>query len=155
MNCIRQSSVWNQRYYKVELPLVEDDRSHPKASSETQDYVLASHIYRIPTTYRPHTDHVPTTYSTNHIPTICQPRYRLQSNHIPTIYRPRYRLQSNHIPTIYRPRYLTTFRPDQLVHYYSRHVAHILAAEETRTTLVCCWHGKQQGIGPREIVTFF
>ena len=82
-------------------------------------FILSLSTDHLPTTYRPHTDLLLTTYwpLTDHLLTLYQPltdllptTYRPLTDHLLTTYRP----LTNHLPTTYRPltdHLLTTYRP--------------------------------------------
>ena len=81
-------------------------------------YTYRPHTNHKPTTNQPQTNHIPTTYrpQTNHIPTTNQPH----TDHKPTTYRP----QANHVPTTCRLIPMT-YRPHTNQILYQPHTDHI------------------------------
>ena len=71
------------------------------------DHIPTTFTNHIPTTYRPHTNHIPTTF-TDHMPITYRPNtYRPHANHVPTTYRP----HIDHTPTTCRPRTDHLYQP--------------------------------------------
>ena len=151
MNCEKANNVDNLQFQVIKFPLantVEILENHDSwrlkiyfwsleelVSSKCGLYLRGVRVLvkkliwftdHILTTYQPHTDHIPTTF-TDHIPTTF-------TDHIPTTYRPplpttyrpplptTYRPHINHIPTTYQPPLPTTFTnhipTKSTFHYY-------------------------------------